>query len=219
MILSTTTLRAIGGLIVKDWKSSLWTLFPGFALGVGLLIVLCFTRSATNFSESQVSDLWAAFFVASILIFQRSFHLESASKAFFFYRQIKASLKLLFIFQFISQALRLFIIGIIYWMIQAFFFSSPQIEITNLLVTLGCISLSISSLGVLFGLILAFEKDLLFSLLYLPTISPLMIAAYQASSGHQTAVWLSIMGSFGIISLFLSLLIFEFFFDELTQNT
>jgi len=188
-------------------------------LGFSLLLLLAFTRSSDETNINSLSHFWVAFFVAASSLFYRSFQSENQNKNFILFTQFSVPRIFIFLSQAFVQTARLFLIGIFYLFALYFLFQFEIKDFSKWLLILLEVSLVIAPLGTLLGLGLQVEREFLFSLIFLPLITPVVLGAYAQSMGEQPQVWASLIGAFGSISWFVGSLIFEFFFDDLTQNS
>jgi ABC-type transport system involved in cytochrome c biogenesis permease component len=178
-----------------------------------------FMSEAPTDQASSIAKLWVSFFIAASSVFYRSFQAENSNRNFILFTQFRVPRIFIFISQSINQALRLFFIGMTYILILHFLFSFQITDWARWVLVFLEVSLCLAPLGTLLGLGLQAEREFLFSLIFIPLIAPIILAAHAMSLGEQISVWSSITGAFGIISWFISSVIFEFFFDDLTQTT
>jgi len=196
-------------LLKKDLRESLAVVSPAFLMGFSVFILLQLSR---DIPHAQTSDFWFSFFVSSSALFYRSFSLEHRSQNFAVYRAAGLSLQKLFWSQVIVQMLRLLSIGFLLVIVLAAF-GLPAASLWPLCLSVG---FAMSPFATFLGLSLKAEKEFLFSFVYFPFVTPLVLAGASLSSADSNqSVWWSILILFGLGASFISAVAFEFFFDDL----
>lgn len=205
-------------LVNKDLKHLKISMGPALFLALPLIFLI----SIANQSEfdqrfSFRGAFWICFFVASVSLFYRSFGFEIRNKNFGIYSCLRVPRLSVFYSQVLVNFLALLLIGIFYLFLSRLFWSPSDALsarwIWILLLSCG----GLAPLGSLLSLLLYFEREFLFSIIFLPLSIPVFLAAYSLSLEWEAA-WLWVLAIYGVLSHFLCAATFEFFFDELTQT-
>jgi ABC-type transport system involved in cytochrome c biogenesis permease component len=203
-------------LLKKDFRNALLSMGPALLLGVPLLLIMQFTQSSASTEKiSWNSAFWITFFFSSTALFFRSFGFENRFKNFHFYTAYKIPHLRIFLSQCAVHIISLFVMGVFYLLLSILFFSPPSADLSLLLKVLALTSLTLAPVGTFLGLILQVEREFLFSIVYLPLATPVILSAYSLSSSFEGS-WLYVLLSFLVGGSFLSAFTFEFFFDELS---
>jgi hypothetical protein len=104
-----------------------------------------------------------------------------------------------------------------YLALTVLFFSPIDIDLTALIEVIILTALALAPIGTVLGLMLQLEREFLFSIIYLPLATPVILAAFSLS-GDLSGAWMYVLLSFLVGGSFLSAFTFEFFFDELSQS-
>lgn len=204
-------------LLQKDFFN-LKDIFPSAVLlGVPLLLILQFTTSGTE--QGLIDPLaayWAIFFFSSVALLYRSFSLEHRHSTFIVYSAFGVSRLKIFASQALIQFLGLLSLGAIYSGLLLIFWPSLPIDWTNGTAALFLAAACLAPLGTLLGLLLQTEREFLFSIFFLPLCTPVILGAHSLST-EWTQAWAAVLSVFALAGAFVSALIFEFFFDELSQ--
>lgn len=196
-------------LLVKDLRESLAAIVPSFLLSFTLFIILQFSR---ELPKAELTDFWFSFFVASSALFYRSFSLEHRSRNFGLYRAAGLKLQLLFWTQVFVQSGRLAVIGfMLYLSLYLFGIDAYRPFLLSLATTLA-----VAPFAVFLGLSLKGEREFLFSFVYFPFVTPLILAGVSLTHHPEANLWWSILISFGLGSAFIAALVFEYFYDDFT---
>lgn len=204
-------------LLRKDFDNARSSIGPAIMLGVPILLIIQFAQDADAPKLQWKTAFWLAYFFATTSLFFRSFGLENRSKNFHIYSAFKISRLQIFFSQALVQWASASLLGVIYLGLS-FVFWSPEDFNWKILEIVLLASACLAPLGTLLGLILQLEREFLFSVIYLPLSSPVVLGAYSLSAAEFSTTWLYVLLSFCLVSGFLGALIFEFFFDELSQS-
>lgn len=204
-------------LLLKDLKNLKNTYVPALLMSLPLILILGMSSNEPSTDlVSWRSAFWLIYFISTSALFYRSFEQENRSRNYSLYFSLRLPRWMIFLSQSFVQffaasllALSLFIFIQIFW--------SPSDFSWQPFGWASLVSLSLAPLGCLLSLLLRLERDFLFALFYVPISSPALLAGYQLSLGYQQAWFYSLL-IFCVLSLFLSSLLFEFFFDELAEN-
>ncbi len=202
-------------LLFKDFRNALSSFGPACILGVPLLLILQFTKGDTGIDGGAA--FWVTYFFSSTSIFYRSFAQERRFKNFQIYSAFRVPKLQIF---FSQSALHFFLsiaVGAVYLALCFLFWSPFDGEVFKMMGVLALVSACLAPLGTLFGLMLQLEREFLFSVIYLPLATPVILGAHSISL-DAGGIWFKILLSFGVLAGFLSALLFEFYFDELSQN-
>ncbi len=212
-------LRSFFALVSKDLENAKWAFTPALMLGVPLLLLVEFTQSSSpNERVSWLSAFWISFFIATTSLYFRSFGLEHRFKNFHLYSAIKTSRLQIFMSQTLVHFVSAFLLGLCYLFLCLVFFSPGSIDWMMYLKLIALVSICLSPLGTLLGLMLQLEREFLFSIIYLPLATPVILAAHNLCMPDASPNWLSVLSIFALAGGFVSAMIFEFFFDELSQS-
>lgn len=205
-------------LFKKDLRNLSYAFWPAMLLGIPLLLIIQFAETS---SDSQKlpwkTAFWITFFVSTVGLFYRSFGEEHRSKNFQIYSAMKIPRIMIFFSQVLVHALSLFVIGFCYLFLSILFWSPLNTSIGNDLALIALVSFCLAPIGTSLGLALQLEREFLFPLFFLPLSTPVVLAAESLSTDYSTS-WLSVLLIFGVVGAFLSAVVFEFFFDELSQT-
>lgn len=205
-------------LLKKDFSALVHALLPALVFCLPLVLLLGFTNEIeTGQRMHWRSVLWISFFISSTFLFYRSFYFENRSQNFYIYRALKVPLICVFGSQVLTQSIGCLILGLCAYLLSIVFWSPSDASFGTTFKLLLLCSFSLSPIGSLLGLCMRFEREFLFALFYIPLATPLVLGAHSLHSG-STGAWAPILLIFLIFSLFFSALIFQFFFDELTER-
>ena len=205
-------------LLKKDLRNLSDALPPALLLGIPLILIIQFANSSSEAQKIEWKTVfWITFFISIVALLYRSFGEEHRSKNFQIYSAFKIPKQIIFISQCISHALSLFIIGFFYLWLSILFFSPSMTDIPSMFALLAVVSVCLAPIGTTLGLALQVEREFLFPLFFLPLCTPVVLAA-ESLSIEFSRPWLSVLLIFGLVGAFLSALVFEFFFDELSQS-
>lgn len=204
-------------LLQKDARNAKQSLWPAILLGIPLILLLAISNEVEKDQwMSWRTAFWFSFFFSSTALFYRSFGQETYSRNFGIYTAFRVSAKSILASQTLIQFASLLILGIFLGLLTQIFWSAPDFLFVELVKLIVLSSLTLAPTGSLLGLLLQNEREVLFPLFYLPFASPVIIGTHSLSSQANSS-WMYIIGIFCIVGGFLSFLIFEFFFDELTE--
>ena len=197
-------------LIRKDLRESPAVIVPSFLLAVTLFIIMQFSRDTP---QAEASDFWFSFFVASSALFYRSFSLEHRSQNFALYRVARIPLQWVFWSHTLVQCLRLSLIsgGLILCLRLFGMMSFHPFAISLAVMAALC------PFAVFLGLSLKGEKEFLFSFVYFPIATPMVLAGVSLSSEPDLRLWWTILAAFGVGASFIAALAFQFFYDDFTS--
>ncbi|MBN8462823.1 MAG: hypothetical protein J0M01_08405 [Dechloromonas sp.] len=201
-------------LLKKDFRNACASIGPAIMLGIPMLLIIEFTQSSTS-TVSWRSAFWLTYFFGSTALYFRSFGLENRFKNFHFYTAFKISRLKIFLSQAIIQFLAAFLMGCFYLLMTVFFFSPTDLDARHFVELIALTSLTLAPIGTVLGLMLQLEREFLFSIVYLPLATPVILASFSLSLGLEGS-WLYVLLSFLVGGAFLSAAIFEFFFDDLS---
>ena len=205
-------------LLAKDLRNARWAFWPAMILGIPLLLIIQFTQDSSGEKISWLSAFWITFFLSSTSLFFRSFGLENRFKNFQIYSALKISKLRVFLSQSLMHFLSVFLLGLGYLVITVLFWSPHEIDWQKILGILALTSACLAPVGSTLGLMLQLEREFLFSVIYLPLATPVVLGAYSLCLPEHSANWLYVLWSFFLCGSFLSAFVFEFFFDELSQS-
>lgn len=207
-------------LLKKDIRNAVWAFIPALMLGIPLILILEFTQSSAPQEKiSWKAAFWISFFISTTSLYFRSFGLEHRFRTFHLYSAMNISRLSIFVSQSLTHIFSTFFLGLSYLLIVLLFFSPNDLDALAITKLIALCSVALSPLGTLLGLMLQLEREFLFSVIYLPLATPVILVAHHLSANPEAPRWLSLILIFTLLSSFLSALIFEFFFDELSQNT
>jgi hypothetical protein len=204
-------------LFKKDLRNAKNSFWAGLLLGVPLFLLLAISnQTEPDQFVSWRTAFWFSLFFASTAIFYRSFGLECENQNFGVYSAIKIQPWKILLSQSLVQALSFFLLGSIYILLAILWWSPTDLDLSLFFLILTSVSFTLAPTASFIGLLLQKEREILFPLFYLPFASPVIIGAHILSLGESTT-WFYILGIFALVGGFLSFLLFEFFFDELTE--
>lgn len=208
----------MSALLKKDFRNACQAFGPALLLGVALLLILQLTQSSDSALRLPWrSAFWLTFFFSSTSLFFRSFGLEHRFKNFHVYTAFQVSRSKIFWSQTLVQMATSTALGAAYLLLVTVFWTPSDLDWLAMIEIILLISAGLSPLGILLGLMLQREREFLFSVLYLPLATPLILGAHETSNEIASS-WLYLLVSFTFVSGFLSAFLFEFFFDELSQS-
>ena len=206
-------------LLKKDFRNALSAFGPALLLGIPLLLIIQFTQSTEYFEQvSWKSAFWITFFFSSTSLYFRSFGLENRFKNFQLYTGFRISKLSVFLSQTLIHILTATILGVCYLGLTLLFWSPKEVNLLMMIALIALTSGALSPLGTVLGLMLQLEREFLFSVIYLPLATPVILGTYSLST-DPVSNWLYIVLSFLVGGGFLSAMIFNFFFDDLSQTT
>lgn len=184
------------------------------------LIIFNFSLGSEDIKRLAPGILWAIFSFAGILHMDHTFAPEKADDTLEGLRTCPIAPEAIYFSKVLSGFFFMFAIEIITFIIFSILFNLnvliPQIFLVSLLATIGFVSA-----GTLFAAIALNTRaqELVLPLLFLPTATPLIIAAVttttEALSGKPLSVsWLGIMLAFDILFLAVSYIVFEYAIEE-----
>lgn len=204
-------------LLLKDFRNARASMPPAILLGVSLLLILEFTQSPlTTERMAWRSAYWIIYFFGVTSLFYRSFGFENHSNTFHIYRSFCISPLKVLLSQCLVHCLSASIIGITYLFMTVLFWSPTDLNWASTLVKIVITSVILSPIGTTLGLMLQMEREFLFSLTFLPLATPVVLGAYALELQSDSA-WPWILAIFFVGGCFLSALVFQFFFDDLTN--
>lgn len=202
-------------LLEKDLKNSARSLGPCIFLGLPLILILSFFRESFKAHDIHwLAAFWLSLYIGLSALFYRSFGFEHAS-SFLLYTSLKIKPRLIFWSQALAHWLVSVAMACSYLFIVFILWSPSDAPLLNLILIAALSSLVLCPLGSLLGLMIQAEREFIFSLLFFPLSTPVILASLELSL-HWDSAWLYVLGIFAALSCFLCSFIFEFFFDELT---
>ena len=201
-------------LLKKDLKNTFGAMGPAALLGVPLLFVL---QWQTDQRPSWSTGFWTVYFFSLTALFLRSFGAENRYHIFGLYKNLKVSRPMVFWSQVFLNFLASIVLGVLYSLLVILFWSPENFNFGNHLLWITLVGISLSPLSTLLGLMLHHEREFLFSVVYFPLSTPVILAAYALTDAYQ-ASWLYLLLTFSVVSAFVSAAFFELFFDDLTQS-
>lgn len=204
-------------LLEKDTRNALNAFGPALFLGVPLLLVIQFTKSE---GYPWVSGYWLTFFFSTTSLFFRSFGYENRFHTFHTYTVLSVPRLSLFVSQALVHMITINLLGLCYLLLSLLFWSPVSPDWQSVLLLSSLSALALSPLGTLLGLMLQLEREFLFSVIYLPLATPVILSGYSLSLEGWSigSGWAQVLVGFILGGGFLSALIFEFFFDELSHS-
>lgn len=204
-------------LIQKDFRNAASALPPALLLGIPLLLVIEFTQNP-HLSEriSWRSAFWVVYFLSSTSLFYRSFGFENRFKTFHIYRSFCVSPLKVFLSQTLMHFLSASLMGICYLIVTVTLWSPADLNWTFLGFMIVATSAILAPIGTTLGLMLQVEREFLFSLIFLPLSTPVVLGAYSYELQPDSS-WPWVLAIFFVGGSFLSCLFFSFFFDDLTN--
>jgi ABC-type transport system involved in cytochrome c biogenesis permease component len=205
-------------LLQKDLEQLKNTLGPALLFCLPILLLLSMgSEFYDRPQEFALLSFWVSFFLGISSLYYRSFYLEHRFSCFSIYTTLRVPKWMIFCSQSFVNFLGSVLIGFTYSAFVQIFWNIPDFNWAQCLALVAMISLSLACLGTLLSLLLQVEREFLFALFFLPVATPLFLSALSVSlEGQETWIW--IMAVFLCLSVFLSAMLFEFFFDELTQS-
>lgn len=205
-------------LFFKDWENFKHNFGPAVLLGIPLILVMGFSNEVEDgINISWRAAYWLSFFFSSTAIYYRSFGLENRFRVFHVFTALRVKRLPIFVSQAFFQMILGSILGAAYLGLISIFWTPQDLSWPSMLLLSFGASLCMAPVGSLLGLALQWEREVLFSLFFIPYITPLILAVYHLSI-ERTASWAYLAGIFFVVGSFVSALIFEFFFDDLTQT-
>jgi ABC-type transport system involved in cytochrome c biogenesis permease component len=205
-------------LLAKDFRNLKSVVLPALFLGIPLILILQFTTESTDQGLIHpLSAYWVVYFFSAVALLYRSFSAEHRYSTFIVYSALGVSRLKIFLSQALFQWIGLVVLGAIYGALIHFFWPSVELDWKVGLTVLALVSLCLAPLGSLLGLMLQTEREFLFSVFFLPLCTPVLLGAHSLCQEWSQA-WFSVLAVFALMGGFVSALLFEFFFDELTQS-
>lgn len=205
-------------LLKKDFRNAKQSIGPAIFLGIPLLLILGFGNEIeVDQALSWRSAFWLSFFISVTSLFYRSYGFEHRYQSFLVYKAFRVSKIKIFISQIISHLVAVWLLGFTFLFFTTVLFSPHDLDVKQMALVIFGVSLALAPLGSLIGLLLQFEREFLFALFFIPLCAPVILASHHLSLEDSSASWAWLFGAFILLSGFLSSLLFEFFFDELSQ--
>lgn len=205
-------------LLKKDMRNAKQSIGPAIFLGVPLLLILGF---GNEIEIDQVlswrSAFWLSFFISITSLFYRSYGFEHRYKCFHVYKAFRVSKVKIFLSQVLSHLVAVWVLGFAFLFFTNILFSPRDLDLSQMSLLIFAVSLALAPLGSLIGLLLQFEREFLFALFFIPLTAPIILASHHLSLEGSSSSWAWLFGAFILLSGFMSSLLFEFFFDELSQ--
>lgn len=203
-------------LLHKDFRNAKMALPPAVLLGIPLLLIIEFTQSPYfNQKVSWQSAFWIVYFFSSTSLFYRSFGFENRFKTFHIYKSFGVPSLQIFLSQTLVHFLSASFMGLSYLLLTFIMWSPSDLNLCHFILSIITTSAILSPLGTTLGLMLQVEREFLFSLIFLPLSTPVILGAYSYGLQSESA-WPWVLGMFFVGSCFLSSAVFHFFFDDLT---
>ncbi len=193
-----------------------------FALLVIVVFNFAFGTAQTTVALVAPGILWVTFTFAGVLSLNRSFIVEKENECLEGLMASPASREAIYTGKMLGSLLFMLIIEAIALALFAFLFNlavfSLQLVVTIILTTIG-----FAAVGTLFSALAVNTKarELILPILFLPIVTPVVIAGVQASelalsggSWSALASWLQIIAAFDAIFLLVSALVFAFVIEE-----
>ncbi|MDD5486921.1 MAG: heme exporter protein CcmB [Dehalococcoidales bacterium] len=166
--------------------------------------------------------LWATFAFAGVLSLNRSFIMEKEEDCIAGLMVAPLSREAIYLGKFFGNTFFIFLIQLIVIPVFSFLFNinffNLELFVITILATLG-----FSGVGTLFAAMAVNTRarELILPILFFPVISPVIIAAVNASAAvlegasfAAVSEWLGIIGAFDVIFIVASYLIFSFIIEE-----
>jgi hypothetical protein len=205
-------------LVKKDLSQLKNTLGPALLFCFPILLLLSIGSEFHDRPQDfALLSFWISLFLGISSLSYRSFSLEQRYQCFGLYSQLRVPKWMIFCSQSLVNFFSSLLMSAVYLVIMLVFWNLPELSMMSLLPPLVMISISLACLGSFLSLLLQVEREFLFALFFLPLATPLFLAALSLSLKNEQA-WIWVMAIFLGLSVFLSALLFEFFFDELTQS-
>ena len=223
-------MKEIGGKVLAIvWKDILSevrtreiaTSLVAFALLV-IVVVSFALEPGEQTSPIAAGILWVAFTFAGVLGLSRSFVMEKDKGCLQGLMLCPVDRSLIYLGKMLSIVVFMLVVEAIILPVFVILLDqplfTPQLAVIALLATIG-----FAAVGTLFSALAVNtrSRDVMLPLLFLPVVSPVIIAAIKSSglalSGESwgaIASWLGIMAAFDVIFLVVSLLVFEFVIEE-----
>lgn len=194
-----------------------------FALLV--LAIFSFTLDLNNLQQAKLVGpgvLWTGIAFAGVIGINRSFSIETEHETLDGLMLAPISRDLLFLGKTLGNFLFLLISQILIIPVFALLFNAvifrPEMLVICLLTTIG-----FSSVGTIFGALAARarSREIMLPMLFLPVISPLMLAAIEVTSGivkeensAYISKWMQLAIGFDLVFLILSAVLFHFVLED-----
>lgn len=191
-----------------------------FALLVIVVFNFAFEPGKIELVASGV--LWVAFAFAGVLALNRSFTMEKERNCLEGLILCPVNREVIYLGKMLAALTFMLIVEAIILPVFSIFFNLP-IFMPKLVVIAVLATIGFASVGTLFSAIAVNTKarEIMLPILFLPIVSPVVIAAAQASgivlqggSWGNLWPWLQIIAAFDIIFLVVSALLFEFIIEE-----
>jgi ABC-type transport system involved in cytochrome c biogenesis permease component len=205
-------------LLLKDFRNALASFGPAMMLGIPLLLILQFSQDANSEKLTWQSAFWVAYFFSTTSLFFRSFGLENRHKNFQFYTAFRVPKLQIFFSQSLIHFLTTCILGLGYLLLVVVFWSPRDLNLTWFFAIIVLTSACLSPIGTVLGLMLQLEREFMFSVIYLPLATPVVLGAHALTTADFSMNWLFVLLSFLMVGGFVGAFVFEFFFDELSQS-
>lgn len=189
-----------------------------------IIVIFNFAFSGNQQAAVEVAPgiLWATFAFAGILSLNRSFIMEKEEDCIEGLMTAPVSREAIYLGKLAGNLFFMLLVQVIVIPVFSLLFNinafHPAFLATTLLATIGFVSV-----GTLFAAMAVNTRarELVLPILFFPVISPVIIAAVNASAalleGHalgSVAQWLAIIGAFDVIYLVVSYLVFCFIIEE-----
>ncbi|MFC2006026.1 heme exporter protein CcmB [Chloroflexota bacterium] len=190
-----------------------------------LLVIVTFNFAFSTNPETieliAAGMLWVTFAFAGVLSLNRSFILDKEEGCLEGLMVCPVSREVIYVGKALASLLFMLIIEAVALPIFAFLFNlvlSPQLIVITVLTTIGFVAV-----GTLFSALSLNTKarEMVLPILFLPVVAPIIICAVEASklalsgeSWSSLSSWLQIIGTFDVIFLVVSFLVFGFIIEE-----
>jgi heme exporter protein B len=193
-----------------------------FTLLVIVIFNFAFDSSAETMNLVAPGILWVTFAFAGVISLNRGFLVEKEENCIEGLLACPVPREAIYLGKVIGSLVFMLAVEVIGLPIFAFLFNLPVLSLQIIVITL-LTTIGFTAVGTLFSAMAVNTKarEMVLPILFLPLVSPIIISAVKASSmalGGETwgamGNWLAIIGTFDVIFLVASYLLFSFIIEE-----
>jgi len=193
-----------------------------FTLLVIVIFNFAFDSSAETMNLVAPGILWVTFAFAGVISLNRGFLVEKEENCIEGLLACPVPREAIYLGKVIGSLVFMLAVEAIGLPIFAFLFNLPVLSLQIIVITL-LTTIGFTAVGTLFSAMAVNTKarEMVLPILFLPLVSPIIISAVKASSmalGGETwgamGNWLAIIGTFDVIFLVASYLLFSFIVEE-----
>ncbi len=217
----------VRAIVWKDILSEIRTKESITSVLVFTLLVIVIFNFAFDFSAETMNlvapgILWVTFAFAGVISLNRGFLVEKEENCIEGLLACPVPREAIYLGKVIGSLVFMLAVEVIGLPIFAFLFNLPVLSLQIIVITL-LTTIGFTAVGTLFSAMAVNTKarEMVLPILFLPLVSPIIISAVKASSmalGGETwgamGNWLAIIGTFDVIFLVASYLLFSFIIEE-----